>query len=82
MVFGIRDFDGYYDVAGVIKVDKVQNDFLSALRAGKKVNHDIKVEPELIDVEDKTVLVFRIPETSRQDKPIYLNGDIRRSFIR
>ncbi len=82
LVFGIRDYDGHYEVAGVLEVDKVQNDFLSALRAGNKVNHDIKVGTELIDVEDKTILVFRIPETSRQDKPIYLNGDIRRSFIR
>jgi ATP-dependent DNA helicase RecG len=82
LVFGIRDYDGHYEVAGVLEVDKVQNDFLSALRAGNKMNHDIKVETELIDVEDKTVLVFRIPEASRQDKPIYLNGDIRRSFIR
>ena len=69
-MFGIRDYDGHYEVAGVLEVDKVQNDFLSALRAGNKVNHNIKVETELIDVEDQTVLVFRIPETSRQDKPI------------
>jgi ATP-dependent DNA helicase RecG len=82
LVFGIRDYDGHYEVAGVLEVDKVQNDFLSALRAGNKVNHDIKVETELIVVGHKTVLAFRIPETSRQDKPIYLNGDIRRSFIR
>jgi len=82
LVFGIRDYDGHYEVAGVLEVDKVQNDFLSALRAGNKVNHDIKVETNLIDVEGKIVLAFRIPETSRQDKPIYLNGDIRRSFIR
>jgi len=41
LVFGIRDYDGHYEVAGVLEVDKVQNDFLSALRADNKVNHDI-----------------------------------------
>ena len=82
LIFGINDKGGHYDIAGVLDVDKVQNDFLSALRADNKVNHDIQVEAKLIDVEDKIVLAFRIPEASRQNKPIYLNGDIRRSFIR
>lgn len=82
LIFGINDNKGEYDIAGVLDVDKVQNDFLSALRADNKVNHDIPVEAELINMEGKVVLAFRIPEASRQNKPIYLNGDIRRSYIR
>jgi ATP-dependent DNA helicase RecG len=82
LVFGIVDNDGHYEIAGVLDVDKVQNDFLSALRADNKVNHDIHVESKLIDVDGKTVLAFRIPEAPRQNKPIYLNKDIRRSYVR
>jgi ATP-dependent DNA helicase RecG len=82
LVFGIVDNGGQHKIAGVLDVDKVQNDFLSALRADNKVNHDIQVESKLIDVDGKIVLAFRIPEASRQNKPIYLNRDIRRSFVR
>lgn len=82
LVFGVRETESGYEVSGVAQVDRIQNDFLSALRADNKVNHDIRVEASLIEVEGKSVLVFRIPEAPRQHKPIYLNRDIRRAFIR
>ena len=82
LVFGIRVKDDSPEVTGVLNVDKVQNDFLSALHAGDKVNHDIEVHPELLEVDGKPVLIFTIAEATRPNKPIYLNGDIRRSYIR
>jgi ATP-dependent DNA helicase RecG len=82
LVFGVRQADAGYEVAGVANVDKVQGDFLSALHADNKVNHDIPVEARLIQVGGKTVLVFRVPEAIRQHKPLYLDGDIRRTFLR
>ena len=48
LVFGVREADAGYEVAGVTNVDKVQSDFLSALHADNKVNHDIAVEAKLI----------------------------------
>ena len=36
----------------------------------------------MIETDGRTLLVFHIPESLRSEKPIYLNGDIRRSFIR
>ena len=36
----------------------------------------------LIEDNGKALLVFHVPETRRQDKPIYLGGDIRKSYIR
>ena len=82
LVFGIRDGAGGYEFVGVLEVDKVQNDFLSILRSGQKLNRVIAVDERLIEDDGKALLVFHIPEARRQDKPIYLGGDIRRSFIR
>ncbi|MDG6225986.1 MAG: transcriptional regulator, partial [Candidatus Thermoplasmatota archaeon] len=62
-------------------VDKVQNDFLSAIKGGK-LNHRIEVKEDLKDVQGKNILLFHIPEADRTKKPIYPNGDIRQSFIR
>ena len=82
LVFGIRDGVGGFEIVGVLEVDKVQNDFLSVLRSGQKLNRVIAVDERLIEDNGKALLVFHIPEARRQDKPIYLGGDIRRSFIR
>lgn len=82
LIFGVQDSAGGFEIVGVLEVDKVQNDFLSVLRAGQKLNRVIAVNERLIEEEGKALLVFQIPEARRQEKPVYLNGDIRRSFIR
>ena len=82
LVFGVRGAPTGYEVVGVANVDQIQSDFLSALRADNKVNHDIHVQASLFEIDRKSLLVFRIPEAPRQHKPVYLNGDIRRTFIR
>ncbi|MBT3368897.1 MAG: transcriptional regulator, partial [Nitrospina sp.] len=82
LVFGINQQDEAFDVSGVLKPDKVQNDFLSVLHADQKINHDVRVTEQCMDVDGKTVLAFHIAENPRTRKPVYLDGDIRRTFLR
>ena len=82
LVFGIHDNDGVFEVIGVLEVDKVQGEFLSTLRSGGKINRAIAVREDVIEIADRTLLVFHVPESPRGEKPVYLDGDIRRSFIR
>lgn len=82
LVFGVEQNGGKFKVVGVIEVDKVQNEFLSGLRSREKVSVQLGTKHDIIDHEGNTVLVFFVPEASRQDKPVYLNRDIRRSFVR
>ena len=82
LVFGVRDGVGGFEIVGVLNIDKVQNDFLSALRGGQKLNRVIAVDERLIEDDGKVLLVFHVPEARRRDKPIYLRGDIRKSYIR
>ena len=35
-----------------------------------------------MEQDGATLLIFYIPEAHRSEKPVYLNGDIRRSFVR
>lgn len=81
LVFGIKDKGGQFDVVGVLDVDKVQNDFLSALRSGK-LNRIIAVQEDNIEHEGKTLLTFFVPESPRNEKPVYFKNDIRKSYIR
>lgn len=82
LVFGVQEKKGVLEIVGVSDVDKVQNDFLSCLRAGAKLNHPVSVREESIEYDGKTILIFYIEEARRKEKPIYLNGDIKKSYIR
>ena len=82
LVFGISQQGEAFDVLGVLKPDKIQSDFLSVLHADRKINHDVQVTEQRMDVGGKTVLVFHIAENPRTRKPVYLDGDIRRTFLR
>lgn len=82
LVFGVQETNGNYDIVGVLEVDKVQNDFLSTLRTGDKLNRIITPKENIVNSDGKTLLIFYIPEARRQDKPVYLKRDIRQSYIR
>ncbi|MBI4552240.1 MAG: putative DNA binding domain-containing protein, partial [Candidatus Latescibacteria bacterium] len=82
LVFGVAQHGEEFDISGVEKPDKVQNDFLSVLHADQKVNHDLQVSEKRVDGGGQTVLVFHIAENPRTRKPVYLDGDIRRTFLR
>ena len=84
IVFGVRDRDrdGEVEVVGVDRVDKVQNEFLSTIRSGQKLSRSIEVDADAIEVDGKTLLAFFIPESPRSRKPVYLDGNPNRTFIR
>ncbi|MCK4305202.1 MAG: putative DNA binding domain-containing protein [Candidatus Eisenbacteria sp.] len=82
LVFGVHDEDGTLEIVGVLEVDKVQGEFLSTLRSGQKLSRRIRVSESVIEEDGKILLIFHVPESSRGEKPVYLGGDIRRSFIR
>ncbi|MDE2735542.1 MAG: ATP-binding protein [Gemmatimonadota bacterium] len=82
LVFGVAQHGEEFQIVGVEKTDKVQNNFLSVLNVDGKINHDVTVTEQRVDVGGKTILIFRIDENPRTRKPLYLDGDIRRSFLR
>jgi ATP-dependent DNA helicase RecG len=82
VVLGISQTGERFEITGVESPDKLQNDFLSVLHAGEKINHDVQVSEERLVFDGKTVLVFHISENVRSRKPVYLDGDIRRTFLR
>ncbi len=81
LVFGVKKEGSGFKLVGVINVDKVQNDFLTTLRQKEKISSIIDVKEGLQTANGKDLLIFYIPEANRTDKPVYLNGDIRRSFL-
>lgn len=82
MVFGIKKEGPAFEVVGVLDVDKVQNEFISALRQRDKISQIIDIKEQLYTLKGKDLLIFYIPEATRTEKSVYLNGDLRRAFIR
>ena len=82
LVFGVRDNDGVFEIVGVAEVDKVQGEFLTTLNSRQKLSHQIRVDESIIEHEEGVLLVFHVPESPRSEKPVYLDGDIRRAFVR
>ncbi len=82
LVFGVAEGKEGFRIMGVIEVDKVQNEFLSTLRSRQKISCQLDVPGDILDDDDNHVLVFFVPEAPRRDKPVYLKGDIRESYIR
>ena len=73
---------GHGNRRGVLDVDKVQSDFLTTLRQSDKISVIVNVREELHKHDDADLLIFYVPEVHRSHKPVFLNGDIRRSFVR
>lgn len=82
LVFGVSEREGQLEITGVDEPDKVQNDFLTVLRSGQRLNRVVAVAAHRFEIEGKHVFVFQVPEASRADKPIYIKGDLRESYIR
>ena len=82
LVFGVGQNGDEFEIVGVLAVDKVQGDFLTTLRQPTKFSVVLDVKEELHPHEDGNLLVFYVPEANRADKPVYLDGNITRSFVR
>lgn len=82
LLFGVSETDGQLEVTGVDSkaFDRVQNDFLSALRGGQKFNHIISVDPKVYEVDGHRILAFYVPESPRHLKPVYLKNDPRETY--
>ena len=82
LVFGVRKSGRGMEIVGVLDVDTVQNEFLSTLRQPDKISVVVDVHEDLRKHDESDLLIFYVPEVHRSQKPVYLNGDIRRAFVR
>lgn len=82
LVFGVKQTNGTFTVTGVTDADQVQNTFLGQIRDTNKVSVFLPVEPRKHDLPEGIVLAFYIPEAPRQQKPVYIDGNPKKAYIR
>lgn len=81
LIFGIDERKDN-PVTGVQKVDEVQNAFIGLLKDTNKFSTVIRFNVELFELDGEYILVFQIQEALRHEKPIYLNGDMKQTYLR
>ena len=82
LVFGVKQANGTFTVTGVTDADQMQNTFLGQIRDTNKISVLLPVEPKKHDLPEGIVLAFYIPEASRQQKPVYIDGNPKKAYIR
>lgn len=82
LVFGVKQSNGTFAVTGVTDADQMQNTFLGQVRDSNKVSVLLPVEPKKHDLPEGIVLAFYIPEASRQQKPVYIDGNPKKAYVR
>ncbi len=82
LVFGVKQANGTFTVTGVTDADKIQNDFLGQVRDVNKVCIRLPINGTVHQLPEGTVLAFYIPEATRQQKPVYLDGNPKKAHIR
>ena len=82
LVFGVKQANGTFSVTGVTDADQMQNTFLGQVRDTNKINVLLPIEPKKHDLPEGIVLAFYIPEAPRQQKPVFIDGNPRKAYIR
>ncbi|MFD2249772.1 ATP-dependent DNA helicase RecG [Pseudochelatococcus lubricantis] len=82
LVFGVKQTNGTFTVTGVTDADQMQNTFLGQVRDTNKVSVLLPIEPKKHDLPEGIVLAFYIPEAPRQQKPVYIDGNPKKAYIR
>lgn len=82
LVFGVKQANGAFTITGVVNADEVQNAFLGQVRDQYKISVFLPIDGKVHNLAEGTVLAFYVPEAARQDKPVYLDGNPKKAYIR
>ena len=82
IVLGVSEAGNGYAVTGVSDVDKVQGDFFSQVRNSKKISAVLPITADAHEFPEGRVICIYVPEAPNSMKPVHLDGDLKRTFVR
>ena len=76
VLLGVREKDGVFSIAGIPNPAKVRADLFNNLNNPGKVSVNLLTDADVLELvlEGKTVVLVRIPQATRKQKPLFLNG--------
>ena len=69
-----------YEITGIEKAEKMEQDIISILRSVSKFNVPILATARLLDFDGRSVLAFHIPVSA--NKPVYFGNNLNNTFVR
>ena len=78
IVLGVRERKpGVFSIAGIENVQKIKTELFDLANNRNKVSINLLTDQEVFPVvrEGETILIVRIPQASRKQKPVFLNGN-------
>lgn len=84
LVLGLEEHDEAWTPVGVSQARKMVQDLHSAMRNKGKISADVCGQSDIwIErFDDKELIVIRVNPALRRSKPVYIDGDRDRAFIR
>ncbi|WP_225743332.1 RNA-binding domain-containing protein [Marinilactibacillus sp. Marseille-P9653] len=75
---------GEFEVVGINSEAKILSDLFNSLNNKQKVNFNCISEKDVQVrvIDEKKVIEIKVPEAPQSKKPIYLNGNIKKTYIR
>jgi ATP-dependent DNA helicase RecG len=76
VLLGVREKDGAFTLAGLTNPVKVRADLFNNLNNPGKVSTNLLTDADVqeLTLEGKTLLYVNIPQATRKQRPVYLNG--------
>ena len=77
VLLGIKEKKGRFELHGIKNPDRVRKELVDLLQNRKKVSINLLSGETIkeIEIEGMTILQITIPRASRQQKPVFLNGN-------
>lgn len=82
LVFGVKESNGTFSITGVTDIDKVQNDFFGQVRDVQKISAILPIAGDIHTMPEGSVICFYVPEAPRHEKPVHLDRNPKKAYIR
>ena len=79
IILGVKENrDGSWSMTGLDNADKLQKDFWNTINNKNKVSVNLLTDNdvEIYEENDDVIMVIYVPKAKREQKPVYINGDI------
>lgn len=83
IILGVSEKEGLH-ILGVNNAEKIQELIFTQSRSKEKVSAALLSDGNVrcFTIKDKQVIVVYVPKAEETDRPVHLNQDLRRSYIR
>ncbi len=77
IVLGVAERDSSFEIVGIRKPQPLLKDFWDTHNNPQKLNYPVCREADIttLTIDKQTLICIQIPQVSRQQRPIYINGN-------